>query len=400
MDKNRKRRLAIETVIDARVKRMEPARKQGPMRHYCVTLQTGEWTPPSPLPEKVRYVIYQVESAPTTGTIHTHVYVEFDKPVRRPQAIKLLSLPEEAHFEARQGTRTQARDYCRKEESRVSGPFEFGTWVPDEAGIARKRRMTETDFLNEVLTEENVRDETLTYNVLVRRYPSMFEHGHRIFDYAWNQLLRMRAPPVDIKLNQWELMVVRYLRARPQTRRIYWIWSRESGTGKTTFVNYLADKAFPDQVRQLPWKWVDAIYSYKGERIITFNLPRDFIAAAQMSAPGLRSNREDILRAYMSILERFSDIGYHDSGKYDSCQKIVNAHVIVTANEPPPYEMLPYRFVEVHIDVGSIIRPHHELAYKGDLESVVSDREASGSESDFECSFDPSFHHPAMDDLA
>ncbi len=34
-----------------------------------------------------------------------------------------------AHWEARRGTREQARDYARKEDTRVEGPWEFGDWI-------------------------------------------------------------------------------------------------------------------------------------------------------------------------------------------------------------------------------------------------------------------------------
>lgn len=34
----------------------------------------------------------------------------------------------------RRGSRDQARDYCRKEESRIDGPFEFGSWSEKTPG--------------------------------------------------------------------------------------------------------------------------------------------------------------------------------------------------------------------------------------------------------------------------
>ena len=42
---------------------------------------------------------------------------------------------EGAHFEQRKGTRDQARAYCKKLETRVDGPFEFGDWL---AGVTDK----------------------------------------------------------------------------------------------------------------------------------------------------------------------------------------------------------------------------------------------------------------------
>ncbi|AXH76748.1 MAG: putative viral replication protein [Cressdnaviricota sp.] len=354
----------------------EPARKNAPARHLCFTCFDVDWRPELPLNAKVRYLVFQHERASTTGSDHLQGYVEFTAPTRVTQAQRLLGLPENTHFESRKGSRTSARDYCKKEDTRVSGPWEHGEWVPDAAGIARKRRMTEQDFLEEVLTEENARDPALTFDALVMRYPSMYQHGNAIFHFAWNRLLRMRAPPIDIKLYCWQVQLIRLLRAPPQTRRIFWIWSEASSTGKTTFVRYLSRVAFPEQVVVLPWAWKDAMYAYQGQRIIVFNLPRDFLAVAHLESAA-RSSREDVIRAYMANLEKFSDIGEQDSGKYNSCQKVVNAHVIVTSNSSPPYHMLPDRFVEFHVDQGVVFRPEDPLGYKGPMPVVVSSPEPS-----------------------
>ena len=40
----------------------------------------------------------------------------------------LLPQLEGAHFEPRRGTRDQARDYCRKAETKVDGPWEHGAF--------------------------------------------------------------------------------------------------------------------------------------------------------------------------------------------------------------------------------------------------------------------------------
>ena len=74
----------------------------------------------------VRYAIFQIETG-ETGTPHYQGYVEFHRS-QRMQFVKDL-LGDEAHVEQRRGTREQAREYCRKEEGRVEGPWEIGTWT-------------------------------------------------------------------------------------------------------------------------------------------------------------------------------------------------------------------------------------------------------------------------------
>lgn len=75
----------------------------------------------------LRYAIYQHEVG-QEGTEHFQGYIELDRVARLS---KMISMIPGAHFEVRRGTREQARDYCRKEESRLDGPWEYGAW---EAG--------------------------------------------------------------------------------------------------------------------------------------------------------------------------------------------------------------------------------------------------------------------------
>jgi len=79
----------------------------------------------------VKYVIFQEESG-ENGTKHYQGYLELK--ARKRLAWLKRHISQEAHFEPRRGTAEQARDYCRKEESRISGPYESGTWSPVSPG--------------------------------------------------------------------------------------------------------------------------------------------------------------------------------------------------------------------------------------------------------------------------
>jgi len=78
----------------------------------------------------VRYVIFQLEEG-ENGTPHYQGYVELT-------GARTYSWFHNAfvkcHVERRKGTRDQARDYCRKEDSRKEGPFECGDWSSGGAG--------------------------------------------------------------------------------------------------------------------------------------------------------------------------------------------------------------------------------------------------------------------------
>lgn len=91
-------------------------------RSWCFTLNNPSGTPE--WPDAVRYAIYQLERG-ASGTPHYQGYVEFYGPTRLRSCRELMPT---AHWEPRRGTRDEARDYCRKEDSRIEGPFEFGVW--------------------------------------------------------------------------------------------------------------------------------------------------------------------------------------------------------------------------------------------------------------------------------
>lgn len=106
-------------------------------RNWCGTVFDLAWRPP-PLEENdIRYIVYQNEVAPDTGTEHIQFYVEFRKSVRRTAAFRLLGI--RCHLESRKGTREQARQYCMKQDTRKEGtePVELGEWV---AGDGSGRR--------------------------------------------------------------------------------------------------------------------------------------------------------------------------------------------------------------------------------------------------------------------
>ena len=89
-------------------------------RNWCATFFTE---PPDKEPDHVRYAIYGKENATTTEKEHWQSYLEFDKRMTMT-GVKKLYKDKTIHLEIRNGTREQARDYCKKD-----GAFEeFGDW--------------------------------------------------------------------------------------------------------------------------------------------------------------------------------------------------------------------------------------------------------------------------------
>lgn len=92
---------------------------------------------------KVRYAIWQLEKGESKQTPHLQGYIELTQPAKMGYFRNVIP---GAHLESRRGTRDQARDYCRKQESRIQGPWEYGNW---EVGGQGKR--TDLDHLKDLI---------------------------------------------------------------------------------------------------------------------------------------------------------------------------------------------------------------------------------------------------------
>lgn len=95
-------------------------------KHWCFTCNN----PISDLTfnaETVAYAVWQKEQG-DSGTPHYQGYLQATKVIRLTGARKILMLAghRNAHVEVKRGTVQQAVTYCRKEDTRVAGPFEFG----------------------------------------------------------------------------------------------------------------------------------------------------------------------------------------------------------------------------------------------------------------------------------
>ena len=92
-------------------------------------LETSECDGGVLLPEEwpdVAYCVWQVETCPETGKLHYQGYVEFVGQKRIEWMHSNLPGLETAHFEQRMGSQSQAKEYCRKEDTRSDGPWEWG----------------------------------------------------------------------------------------------------------------------------------------------------------------------------------------------------------------------------------------------------------------------------------
>lgn len=275
--------------------------------------------PPEFDPEHCRYLCYQQERCPTTNRLHWQSFVQFKRSRTLAFVQRTCGRGTKCHAEPARSD-VDAREYCRKTDTSIPDSFkEHGTFIvpgstPSESLVAAiKKGKSNTELLDEV--------------------PGIaLQH--------WNKLAEIRRalrPPQiqapDITLTAWQESVLLLLDGPPVRRRIIWIWSDESETGKSTFYDYCQAR-YCGSVLPATDKWVDSIHAYNDHRIVWFDIPR----------------HQFIDSVLLQQLERFSNGGIQPSSKYHSTTKLVSAHVVVTSNEAPPHVQLPRRIVEIHAD--------------------------------------------------
>lgn len=97
---------------------------ESPAKNWCFTsFQIGSPIPYDP--DTMAYLVYQQEKCPDTDKLHFQGYVQLSKKMRLAQIKKIFPDPA-THFERARGTAREASEYCKKEESRVEGPWEHG----------------------------------------------------------------------------------------------------------------------------------------------------------------------------------------------------------------------------------------------------------------------------------
>lgn len=274
---------------------------------------------------KVTYLVGQLERAPATGHLHAQPFVAFGSRVRLGQVKEAFP---GCHVERMKGTVEQCITYCTKEETRANPGWsiELGE-RPESAQGKRTDLETIRDLVKQGMAWVDIIDfvpQAMRYHKEIKMYRLALEEK--------------KEPEIEnLELRPWQQELFELLLGPVQTRRIFWIWSAHSGVGKTTTMRVYGDM-YHGTILIGNRKMADLMHAYDvlTHRVIWFDLARSDPLDAEMT----------------SILETLSNGGYVFSGKYESCQKRVKAHIVVTTNRPPPHDRLPQRIVEYRINVN------------------------------------------------
>jgi len=211
----------------------------------------------------IKYCCYQFElganEEETQFNAHFQGYIELTKAARF-SSIKKGQL-QWAHCETRQGTRDQARNYCRKPEGRLDGPWEFGTL----SGGQGQR--------NDLQEAAKCLLETRNLKQLAMEHPTSFIKYHSGFRNLLDATREAPVMPEPEQWRDWQNNALQLLQGPPDPRAIHWFVDFEGGAGKSFLVRYLATNR-----GALPLgsgRHDRLLHAYNGESCVTFDFSRD-----------------------------------------------------------------------------------------------------------------------------
>lgn len=294
------------------------------------------WTPPEK--PKLTYACWRPHKAPTTGQHHVHILFHYKSAVRFSAIQKLKGC--KVKYCTNDQQKINYRQYCINDtkpdgkSKNPIGPFqekgEWGIKMGERNDIIRAATL----IRSKRTLEECYQDEELY--VIVAKYPKFITDIYNNKPQIQKQ--------VNITLRSWQTYLYNIIdQEQPLERRIFWIWSHKSNTGKSTFIKYLCSKK-----RVLTHaKKADLLYAYDNHDCICFDISR--------------SNEEESnnLKYLYNMIESLSNQTYHLSGKFHSKMKLVEAHIIVTSNDPPPLDIMPYRFIEINVNDEPYVITNH-----------------------------------------
>lgn len=172
----------------------------------------------------------------------------------------------------------------------------------------------------------------------VLRDPQLAPKVARVHNWA-RQVVEANAGPEDEipaptyeELWPWQKDLVDILKnERPQQRRVFWVYSTELRTGKTSFVKHLL-------------KYMDAFYSavdptipnqLLGRILQTYEYQRIMVLEISWSAGDLLQREVNTLNNLTDALENLSDAKPVGGNFGQSTPKMVFAHIVVVTNMVP-----------------------------------------------------------------
>jgi hypothetical protein len=279
-------------------------------------------------PTIMSYFVGQLEKG-TEGTPHIQGYLIFKSNKRLTGCKKVIP---EAHWERRKGTHEHARSYCMKEDTSEGPVFEAGE--PPSKG----KRNDLHEFMKSVDNGMHGLELMQSHALVVAKYP---EFARKYSTLSFNESIKTQNKFAITLDHQWQQELYRRLQLPAVKRKIHWVWSRASETGKTSTMQHISGLIPTLSCNTFKKETILHAFDPPRHKIIWFNIPRHM----------------EMNSTTWTVLEELSDQGFQLAAKYESCEKYVEAHVVVTSNQPPPTAQLPRRIIPYKATLG---RPNEE----------------------------------------
>lgn len=264
--------------------------------------------------EKVQYICWQEEEAPTTGTPHLQGYV-CTKKLQRLSGIKKI-LGGSIHAVLSNGSPSQNRTYCSKSKTAKEGSFkEVGEIPPDP------KRGKRTDFED---FKEAVKDGLQCKRKAREEFPELVAKYPR---WCYDILSDQKDVQVeDHELYDWQKDLQESLSQEPNDREVIFVVDKDGGQGKTWFAKWYCKHNENAQYME-PAKKADMAYALQDNlRVLFLNITRT-----------TESDKQEYL---YSFIESVKD-GMVFSPKYESRMKYYEkVHVVVMMNQDPNENLL------------------------------------------------------------
>lgn len=137
---------------------------------------------------RVKYGIWQLEICPHTSALHCQWYIEFTASVRH-SFVKRVVGDLRSHVEIRRGSPIQARDYCRKSDSRLPGT------EPSEVG-----KQTGQGHRADLEDVQDALDAGTSPGEIAQRYFATWCRYHRSIDRYWLENQTPRCWTMDVRV--------------------------------------------------------------------------------------------------------------------------------------------------------------------------------------------------------
>lgn len=293
--------------------KMPKKTKSKQYRNFCITIFNYNLEVVRPLLDnssKIKCYQYQEEFSKEKRR-HLQLYVEF-KTKRTFVGVKRYFKDNTLHVENRRGSKLQAVDYCRKEDTRIEGTEPHSYNISMRGGRRPALQDSITEYLNGKISRREFINKYPVYGIRSIKQLQEEKEIREQDDYI--QTLALKLDKAVLK--DWQKTCIEKYMSQGD-RKVLWIYDPVGNTGKTWLGRYLMIK-LKDVYKINTCSYKDIAYAYKKQKNVIFDYSR--------------SQCEYFNYMAMESLKN----GEMFSGKYHSHQVIFSpAKVLVFANYPP-----------------------------------------------------------------